>query len=77
MFDPVKSEWAHYTVQAECGNLSGKGAQMQPIRDAWPWSSHLADPLWLDHSLKSRTSSSVRELISTLEERERKKKKKK
>ena len=31
--DPTKSEWAEYAVQVHWGNLSGKWAHMQPVRE--------------------------------------------
>ena len=70
--DPSKSEWADYaTVQEECGNLSGNEFTCNSSRNTRSQSSQLAEPLWTDPGLKSRIS--LRELISTLKRKEKKK----
>ena len=55
--DPMKSELSDHAVQAQCGNLSGKLAHMQLVRE------HLATALWTETGLKSAVG--VCELFST------------
>ena len=71
--NPSKSEWADYAaVQAECGNLSGNELTPNWSGNTRLQSSRLAEPLWTDLGLKSGIS--LRELISTLKKKKRKKK---
>ena len=66
--EPTKSEWADYAaVQAKCVNLSGNELTRNLSGNIRPQSSQLAEPLWTDSGLKSRTS--LRELISTLKKK--------
>ena len=67
---PSKSEWADYAaVQAKCGNLSGNEPTRNSSENARLQSSQLAVPLWTDLGLKSETN--LRELISTLKKKKR------
>ena len=73
--DSTKLEWADYaTVQAKRGNLSGNELTRKPSGNTRSQSSQLAEPLWTDPVLK--IGISVRELISTLKTRPKKKEKK-
>ena len=55
--DQTKSEWADYaTVQAQCGNISGKMLTHNLSGNTQLWSSQLAEPLWTDPGLKSGIS---------------------
>ena len=61
--DQTKSEWADYaTVQAQCGNISGKMLTHNLSGNTQLWSSQLAEPLWTYSGLKGEIS--VHELIS-------------
>ena len=69
--DPSKSEWADYAaVKAECGNLSGNALTRNSLGNTRLQSSQLAELLWTDPGLK--IGISLRELISTLEIRKKK-----
>ena len=70
--DPSKSEWTDYAaVHAECGNLSGNELTRNSSGNIWLQSSQLAKPLWTQPGLKSGIS--LRELISTLKKKRKKK----
>ena len=71
--DPTKSEWADYAaVQAWCVNLSGNQLTRKLPGDIRSQLSQLAEPLWTHRGQKSRIS--VRELISTLGSKKKKRK---
>ena len=70
--DPSKSEWADYAaVQTECGKLSGNELIRNSSGNTRLQSSQLAEPLWTDPGLKNGIS--VRELISALKKKEKRK----
>ena len=69
-FDPMKSEWADYSaVQAKCGNRS-RDKLTRNSGNTQSQSCQLAEPLWSDPGIKSGIS--VRELISTLNKKNKK-----
>ena len=72
-FDPMKSEWAAYAaIHEQYWNLSENELTHNSFGNAQPQSSPLTEPLWTDPGLKNRIS--VRELISTLKRKRKRKK---
>ena len=53
-----------YSVQAECGNLSGNELTLNSSGNTQSQTSQLSEPLWTDPCVKRRIS--LYELISTL-----------
>ena len=58
-FDPTKSEWADYAVQAiySAGTYKGKERTGSLSGVACPQSSQLAEPLWTDSGLNNGISA--------------------
>ena len=67
-----KHEWADYAaVQAQCGNLSGNMLTCNSSGNTQPQLSQLTEPLWTVPDVKNEIS--VRDLISTLKKKKKKK----